>query len=138
MRSLPALTAEETAELHAPLVCENKNECDLFWQYAQVWLSMNSGYKIQSATDTVITTHGPIQNSPTLAYSITKIPNSQGGARIMINGGCANMFGCIPKFENAALDFKRYVLSAKPGEKRGSNPPVRGIIISESKPLKVN
>lgn len=129
----PALTQAEIEELHKPLTCKDKNECDLLWQHAQVWLSANSGYRIQSATDTVISTYGPMNNSPTLAYQITKIPDGSGGARIAITGGCANIFGCIPRLENAALDFKRYVLGNKPGSKSKA-----GIITSSSKPIKVN
>lgn len=107
--SSPKLTADELAEANIPLICSDKAQCDLYWQRAQIWLVDNSKFKIQSTTDTVITTYGPAPYDPGLAYAITKIPDGENGATIRIKMGCGNAFGCTPKAENAALSFKRYV-----------------------------
>lgn len=106
----PKLDSFEIMEANEPLVCASKEQCDLYWQKAQIWVTENSHYRIQMANDTIIQTFGPANSSPYLAYIITKHPDAlSGGSRIKISGGCANIFGCNPPLINAALSFKRYV-----------------------------
>lgn len=92
-----------------PLFCKAKDECDLFWRRAQVWLAQNSKYRIQSATDTVITTHGPTPHSIERAYQVTRIPGANGIDEITIESGCANIFGCTTDKIEREASFKRYV-----------------------------
>ena len=106
----PKLTPQEMAEAQTPLTCSTKAECDLYWQKAQIWLVNNSAYRVQSATDTVISTYGPINGQPNFAFTITKLPNGNGGALITLQGACGNMFGCIPPLEGFVLNFRRYVV----------------------------
>lgn len=96
-------------EANAPLLCEGKDQCDLYWRRAQVWLASNSHYRIQSATDTVISTHGPTQHSVDRAYQIVRVPLSSKIDQITIQSGCANIFGCSTNELERALSFKRYV-----------------------------
>lgn len=97
-------------EANAPLNCHGKEQCDLYWQRSQAWIAQNSRYRIQTATDTVITTFGPLDSSADLAYQITKIPGGDGNANIIITAGCDNIFGCFPEQWEGILLFKRFVL----------------------------
>lgn len=110
------------AELQSPFICENKAQCDLFWQRAQVWIAQNSTYKIQTATDTVIQTYGPLGSRVDLAFQITRIPNADGSAQIKMSAGCANIFGCRPDKFGAILEFRGFVKSAT-GTSGTSTPP---------------
>ncbi|HGK8567250.1 TPA: hypothetical protein ACJ753_004058 [Yersinia enterocolitica] len=97
------------AEAEAPLICSGEKECGLFWQRAQFWVASNSAWKIETANDTLISTHNPMPNSPATAYQVTKLPNTDGTARIFIKPFCDNMFGCQPKPYEATVAFKRFV-----------------------------
>jgi hypothetical protein len=97
------------AEARYPLYCENKPECDLLWQRAQIWVSQNSGYRIQTATDAVIQTFGPFGSKVELAFQVLRNPRADGGAAITIRGYCDNMFGCQPNEIDAILRFKSFV-----------------------------
>ncbi len=92
-----------------PLFCKVKDECELFWRRAQVWLAQNSSYRIQSATDTVISTHGPRRYSVDRAYRITRVPGPNGIDQILFESGCANLFGCSTNRFDDEVSFKRYV-----------------------------
>lgn len=97
------------AEVETPLICNGEKECGLYWQRAQFWVANNSAWKIETATDTLISTHNPAANSPNTAYQVTKLPNTDGTARIFIKPFCDNMFGCQPKPYEATVSFKRFV-----------------------------
>lgn len=66
----PALKAEAMK----PLTCNDEKQCDFYWKRAQFWLANNSSWKIQTATDTLISTYNPSPNSPFLAYQVSKMP----------------------------------------------------------------
>ncbi|ELI7923492.1 hypothetical protein ACQ26G_004349 [Yersinia enterocolitica] len=99
------------AEVEAPLICNGEKECNLFWQRAQFWVANNSAWKIETATDTLISTHNSQPDRADLAYQVTRLPNPDGTARIYIKPFCANMFGCRPKPYEAIVAFKRFVKS---------------------------
>lgn len=103
------VTPEILAAANEPLLCADKKQCDFYWQRAQVWVSGNSGYKIQTVTDALIQTHGPFGSKVELAHKIVRAPNEDGSARILISSACDNMFGCQPSRESAAANFKRFV-----------------------------
>ena len=75
----PALSAADQLELSQPLTCSSKGECDRYWQRAQVFVSQNAGYKMQTVTDSIIQTFGPFGSRVELAWSVTRLPNSGGG-----------------------------------------------------------
>ncbi|EPZ6777013.1 hypothetical protein ACXPFP_005012, partial [Escherichia coli] len=83
--------------------------CDFYWKRAQFWLANNSSWKIQTATDTLISTYNPSPNSPFLAYQVSKMPNEDGSSRIFIKPFCDNMFGCQPNPYQAVVSFKNFV-----------------------------
>lgn len=96
-----------------PLTCANKEQCDFYWQRAQAYVSKNSTYRIQSVTDTVLTTDGPIYGSTELAYHLTKVPNADGSAVIEVQIACDNPFGCHPDRIVEAVNLKRFVREPK-------------------------
>jgi hypothetical protein len=101
----PALKAEAMK----PLVCKDEKQCDLYWKRSQFWVANNSSWKIQTATDTLISTYNPAPNSPLLAYQVSRMPNEDSSARIFIKPYCDNMFGCQPELYGAVVSFKNFV-----------------------------
>lgn len=100
-----------SAEALKPVHCEGQDQCNKYWSAAQVWVAQNSVYPVQIVTDTLIQTARPKLNDVDLAFIITK-EKVGNGYDIVINGGCANMFGCQPHPMTAAASFKRYVRNA--------------------------
>lgn len=102
-------------EVMKPLVCNSKDQCDVFWQRAQVWVVNNSGWRIQTATDAVISTFPPLSPYPwRTAYEITKLPNEGGTATIKIKPYCDPYVAhCNPKVYPMVVSFKRYVSTGK-------------------------
>jgi hypothetical protein len=92
-----------------PLICTSEAQCELYWHRAQFWVSSNSSYKVQTVTDTIIETYSPRGGDPSLGYQIKRERFGNGQSRIWIHAGCDNMFGCQPRVEVAAADFKSYV-----------------------------
>lgn len=95
----------------APLVCQNADECALWWQRAQDWIGRHSAYKLKTVTDSLIETTGPEGGSGKLAYEITKTVNRDGSATIGFAAHCDSMLGCRPNPWKAGADFKRFVKS---------------------------
>src|SRR5881409_229222 len=93
---MPSSELATTPESKEPVLCTNKTQCDLYWQRAQGWVANNSGYRLQTITDVVIETYGPLSTQTGLAFRITKVPDDKDGARIYVLPGCANVFGCSP------------------------------------------
>ena len=92
-----------------PVLCIDKVQCDLYWQRAQAWVANNSEYRLQTVTDTVIETYGPVAPRRGLAFRITKVPDDKQGARIYALPACNNAFGCQPAPTDAVVAFKRFV-----------------------------
>ena len=107
-----------------PLTCSNKTECDLWWQRAQTWVTNNSRYKVESATDTLIQTAGPDGGKRALAYQITRTANPDGTATIGFAAHCDGSLGCKPNPWEAGADFKQYVRGTAAGaQKPNVKPP---------------
>lgn len=105
----PAPDAATSALADEPLYCNGAEQCNLYWRRAQVWLANNSKYRIQSATDTVITTHGPSSGSIERAYQVVRMPMDAGREQITIASGCGNIYGCNTHQDSMAASFKRFV-----------------------------
>jgi hypothetical protein len=93
----------------APLTCQDKTQCDLWWQRAQDWVRSHSKYEIQTATDTLIQTSGPGGGRRLLAYEITKTANSDGSSTIGFAAHCDSSLGCRPNPWEAGAAFKQFV-----------------------------
>jgi len=96
-----------------PLTCANKEECDSYWQRAQAYVSKNSNYPIQSVTDTVLKTDGPVYGSSDNAYHLIKVPNTDGSATIEVQIACDSPFGCRPDRTVETINLKRFVREPK-------------------------
>ena len=92
-----------------PVLCTSKAQCDVFWQRAQAWVANNSEYRLETVTDTVLETYGPLAGRTGLAFRITKVPDDKEGARIYVLPACNNAFGCSPTPAAAITDFKWFV-----------------------------
>jgi hypothetical protein len=102
---------KETEQL---VTCANKQECDTYWQRAQVWIAKNSNYPIRMATDSVLsTTYAPIglfgPPDPDPGYSLTKIPSIDGSGTIEVTLYCP--IRCSYPDEVASL--KRYITAGQ-------------------------
>lgn len=105
----PAPSRETLMAAHYPLTCSGPEECSLYWRRAQVWIARNSDYRIQSVTDTVITTYGPAPNATERAYQVIRAPGGDGREEITIGSRCANLFGCTTDAYERAAAFKQFV-----------------------------
>jgi len=102
-----------SAEATEPLICDGVDQCALYWKRAQLWVAKNSRWKIQSATDVVITTYTPVRSSADFGYQITREPLDAGAKeRIVMQPICVNMFGC-GDLNATVISFKRYVRGAQ-------------------------
>lgn len=109
----PPLSPVDQAELDRPIVCASKAQCDAMWQRAQVFVTRNSVFRVQSSTDAVITTFGPTEfggHAGDIAWTITRLSNASGGAVIESRVGCAMSF-CLIDPWRARLAFRRFVVS---------------------------
>jgi hypothetical protein len=100
---------EQIKESHIPLICKDKQQCDYYWQRAQLWIAQNAPFKIQTMSDVMIQTYGPIDTDQRMAYLVTKDTRQDGSAHIVINIHCGNDYACYPPAYVAALSFKAFV-----------------------------
>ena len=94
-----------------PVLCNNKMQCEVYWQRAQAWVANNSPYRLQTITDTVIETTSPLAGRTGLSFRVTKVPDDKDGARIYVLAACGSAFGCTPASGDAVTAFKRFVLN---------------------------
>jgi hypothetical protein len=102
-------------EAMAPLTCDNKAQCDLYWQRAQAWVSRNSPYRIQIANDVLLETYTGTQASLDYAVRLLRERNSNGSERISIAPQCQTrgnpLLTCTRDIFEFVASFKRYVKS---------------------------
>lgn len=103
------LPPELQSEIDTPLYCQGENECKTMWERATFFVNANAGFKLQVHNDTIIQTYNPSDNSPRLAFSISKEPLGDGKYQIWTKAWCANMFGCHPNQYEAVARAKRYM-----------------------------
>ncbi|MCK7546155.1 hypothetical protein MLC59_18515 [Marinobacter bryozoorum] len=103
------LSPELQNELDKPLYCEGEADCKAVWERATFFVNNNAGFKLQIHNDTIIQTFNPTQNSPRLAFSISKEPLGDGRYQIWTKAWCANMFGCQPNQYEAIAKAKKYM-----------------------------
>jgi len=93
----------------APLICKSGSDCDSKWSRAVSWVTRNSSYKIQTQTDSIVQTMGPLPSDPSPAYTVTKVAIDNGNYEITFGGGCDNIFGCIPTVAGSRAQFAEFV-----------------------------
>lgn len=99
------LTQSQLNEINTPVACKDKADCDAKWSRTQAWVVNNTKWKIKIATDTIIQTEGPFDETD-LAFTATKQIKTDGSGEIGIRAGCGNMFGFFPSPSEAILKFK--------------------------------
>ena len=104
------VSPELNSEAHVPLTCANKQQCDLYWSRAQIWISDHSFFRIQTVTDTVLNTYGPDQYNH-ISWQLARIPNADGSARIKITPNCDIQILCVKQVYQDVVSLKEYVRS---------------------------
>jgi len=69
------------------------------------WVKENSAYKFQTVSDTVIQTMGPLPDDPRPAFTVTKVSTGNNSYKIELDGGCDNIFGCVPSLLKLKASF---------------------------------
>jgi hypothetical protein len=92
--------------------CAVGPDCDAKWSRASTWIAQNSAYKVQTASEALIQTMGPLPDDPRSAYTVTKVAGPDNAYQISITGGCDNIFGCQPSIKQAKADFYSFVTAA--------------------------
>jgi hypothetical protein len=118
-RLQPALARSQHS---TPVTCA---DCTVQWQRSQLWLTAHSKWKLQMATDVVLQTFNPVNDSPSWGFTVTREPESAGGYRIVLAGVCGNIFGCDPSIADVDRAFYHYVAT---GEDILAGAPVFGAI----------
>lgn len=96
---------------NAPLTCQDKAQCDLYWSRAQALLERAGPFRIRIANDTIIDTFGPSYDTQAdlLAYSLTKMPNPDGSATIHIDATCGAPSLCTRTAIQALAMIKGFI-----------------------------
>ena len=103
------ISSAEDWEAREPLVCRGKDQCDRWWRRAQVWISENSGFRIQVATDGIIETYGPPAYSTRWAFRAVREPSANEVERMRIAASCGPAPLCRQNPLKLIAQFKRYV-----------------------------
>ena len=111
---LSACVAQGPAVYTPTLECAGAPECKLYWERAQVWVARNSHWKVQVATDVMISTFNGTEGSTYNHYTIVREPIGNGRERISMQTGCNNIFGCMTRPDIARRQLYDYVTSGSP------------------------
>ncbi|HLG85683.1 MAG TPA: hypothetical protein VKZ79_00635 [Alphaproteobacteria bacterium] len=109
----PEQQAAVQAQAARPVVCSTGGDCEVKWGRALQWVLNNSAYKVQSQSDAMISTMGPLPDDPRPAYTITKMAQGNGTYLIDFRAGCDNIFGCVPNLMVAKADFVVAVMGSR-------------------------
>ena len=106
--SAEIVTALEPAR-DMPSEVRCSDPCTDEWQRAQFWIGTYSGLKIQTATDVMIQTFNPSDNSTQRGFTVTREPVGGGEYVIRLGQYCDNLLGCgsakDPEVEQAFLYY---------------------------------
>lgn len=109
------MTPEQKSALAAqasrPVVCSSDQDCRVKWSRAVQWVMQNSAYKLQTQSDLVIQTMGPLPDDTRPAFTISRSANANGSGVINFSGGCDNIFGCIPSMLEEQASFVQFVMA---------------------------
>ncbi|HLI13410.1 MAG TPA: PDZ domain-containing protein [Alphaproteobacteria bacterium] len=108
-QSQPQLSPTAAAALNQPIICHDGADCAIRWGRALTWVTDNSAYRIDQATDSLISTWGPLPDDLRPAFTITKTAQGNGVYLIEFAAGCGNYFGCEPSLAQAKASFMSFV-----------------------------
>jgi len=97
-----------------PIICTVGADCDAKWSRAVAWIASNSTLKIQTKTDMIVQTAGPVRSEPIPAFTVTRVARWDGRYEIAFNGGCGNQSRCVPTIPEARARFTAFVLGEEP------------------------
>jgi hypothetical protein len=106
----PQQQAALLAQANRPVTCQKGDDCDAKWSLATQWVQQHCAYKFQTISENVIQTMGPLHDDPRPAYTITKVSDGKGVYTFAFDGGCDNIFGCVPSLLEAKASFVTYVI----------------------------
>jgi hypothetical protein len=93
-----------------PITCQSGPDCEAKWSRATAWVAKNGAYKIQTTSDSLIQTMGPLPSDPRPAYTVLKTASADGsGFQITLDGGCDNFLGCVPTIPEARASLASFV-----------------------------
>jgi hypothetical protein len=94
-----ALWSDLSERAKEPVACETKDECDASWHKAIDWVSQRCAFKIQTQTEDLVETEGPLPGpSNDVACRLDRVSTGEAGsAQLEITARCGNYFGCIPE-----------------------------------------
>ena len=111
-----ALQEKQDRAIQTIPVCNGEKDCAAKWEVAQLWVSQNAGYKIQTSTNVIIETYNSRDSG--LAANITKEPLGSGKYKIVAKIWCRyesqGPYSCSPYSLDATLDFNAKVTAATP------------------------
>jgi hypothetical protein len=90
-----------------PVTCDSG--CAAQWERAQLWIAKHSRLKIQLATDVIIQTYNPPDNSAYFGFTATKEPVGGSTYRISLGVACVNLISCLTRPEDVRAAFYHYV-----------------------------
>jgi hypothetical protein len=102
-------TAAQPEEPIPAITCKQGADCDLKWSRAITWVSENAAYKIQTQTDSLIQTFGPLDYQTGLAITVNRLMLKPGVYEIDARMGCANSIGCFPEPHAALRKFAAFL-----------------------------
>jgi hypothetical protein len=112
-------TPEQQAAINAQAArtvsCSGQDDCAVKWGRAVKWILDNSAFKIQTQSDTMISTMGPLPNDPTPTFTVTKIAEGNGAYEFDFRAWCDNMFGCVPTNARSKAGFVMAVMDTPAG-----------------------
>ncbi len=110
-----AHAAKVREDASKPVTCQRGDECEIKWARALAWIHEHSYWKLDTATDSIVTTAGPFSTEHT-AYSVLKVPLGNGVYRLDFQAKCGVRDAlypkndiCEPKLLEAVASFVNYV-----------------------------
>ena len=103
------------ADVARPLYCQGAKECKDMWKRALQFVSLNAGYKIDTANAAIIETKQLqcdscyLHPDRTLAMRVTKSPLGDGRYQILTNAWCYKTRSCTPDIEETLWRAKLFI-----------------------------
>ncbi|MCY0910885.1 hypothetical protein [Massilia antarctica] len=108
------IVLERAAKEKSTFVCKDKVTCTKAFALAQIYTTQNSDMKIQVATDTIIQTYNPSEET-SIGISVTKTPQSGSTEVLSIAANCKNEGGyaflCSAKRTRVYEGFRPFIQS---------------------------
>lgn len=122
-----AWTARLDVESRArePAVCSGAEECNAVWARAVDWVAQHCAFEIQTRSDSVIETNGPLAAPSTdVACRIDRVPlPDSGAARLELTPSCGNWFQCEPERDYLQAKFNDDMRAVTQAREPGGSAP---------------